>query len=267
MSQAFFSQPVVCPRPYALMDLDDTLFQTKRKLDQWQLPTDALTVATLDKQGEPLSFFTAKQAQFFAWLSQTTELIPITARDTQEIKRVKLPFHSWQVLTHGAVIVQPNGKSLEAWQSVMVQALTPLQAPMSQLYDMLNTEFSALNLRVTPHCELFNGVPLTVYLAIKQVDKDHTVLLKLAEKLPTLSVIDQAFYVHVNANNLAILPHAVHKREAVKFLLHELDPTRPSFGFGDSVTDLAFLQCLDWYGTPNKGQLHDTITVSLQDSL
>ncbi|MBX4377814.1 hypothetical protein K4H02_22425, partial [Mycobacterium tuberculosis] len=64
-----------------------------------------LVAATVDKQNAPLSFLTPRQHHFFNWLSQSTELIPITARDTTEIMRVKLPFDSWQVLTHGAVIV------------------------------------------------------------------------------------------------------------------------------------------------------------------
>lgn len=267
MNHTLFTQPAVCPRPYALMDLDDTLFQTKRKLAQGYPSSDGLTVATLDKQGEALSFFTKKQAQWFAWLSQTTELIPVTARDTQEIKRVKLPFHSWQVLTHGAVIIQPDGKPLSVWQSIMAQKLRPLQPTILQLHETLMSEFSALALRYTLHREMLGDEELIVYLAIKHADKDHTVLLDLAKRLPTVTGFSQNFYAHVNANNLAILPYAVNKCFAVGFLQDGiLDPLRPSFGFGDSLTDLPFLQRLDWYGTPNKGQLHDAISV-LQDSL
>ncbi len=103
----FFESKVALVKPYALMDLDDTLFQTQRKIAAWQLPMDGLVAATVDKQNAPLSFLTPKQRHFFNWLSQSTELIPVTARDTTEIMRVKLPFDSWQVLTHGAVIVAP----------------------------------------------------------------------------------------------------------------------------------------------------------------
>ncbi|OPH40155.1 hypothetical protein [Moraxella equi] len=44
-------------KPYALMDLDDTLFQTKRK------PSNAseLITASHDKQGNPLSFLALVQ--------------------------------------------------------------------------------------------------------------------------------------------------------------------------------------------------------------
>ena len=57
------------------------------------------------------------------------------------------------------------------------------------------------------------------------------------------------------------MPHTVHKKHAVAFLLDSyLDQSRPSFGFGDSLADLPFLQLLDWYGTPNHGQLHDKVS-------
>nr|WP_241878871.1 hypothetical protein [Psychrobacter sp. PraFG1]UNK05478.1 hypothetical protein MN210_00575 [Psychrobacter sp. PraFG1] len=53
------------------------------------------------------------------------------------------------------------------------------------------------------------------------------------------------FYIHSNANNLAILPKGIHKRHAVAYLLEQhLDHARPSFGFGDSLADLPFCSSL-----------------------
>lgn len=295
MTIPFFqpSSNIDCPiKPYALMDLDDTLFQTQRKIDAWQLPCadkDNLVCATVNKQGEPLSFMTTRQAHFFNWLHASTELIAVTARDTNEIKRVKLPFDSWQVLTHGAVIIQPNGQLHPQWQAQMVEQLTPLQHSLLHLIrqvEQLN-QTDKLGLKLAIHRQLFtancdgadtnktnvnkkdvnktdiNNNELIIYLAIKHSQKDHHALAGFAERLHTLlPQLADDFYIHINANNLAILPHAVHKRHAVAFLLHHcLDDERPSFGFGDSLADLPFLQLLDWYGTPNHGQLHDKIHV------
>ena len=262
----FFESKVALVKPYALMDLDDTLFQTQRKIAAWQLPMDGLVAATVDKQNAPLSFLTPKQRHFFNWLSQSTELIPVTARDTTEIMRVKLPFDSWQVLTHGAVIVAPSGQICTRWQRLMAGQLVALQSKLTQLIERL-TGFEAL--RITPHYEHFivdnNATDLMVYVAIKHRHKDHDALLQFAAQLP--SVLNEVpdlgdeFYIHVNANNLAILPHVVNKHHAMRFLLdYHLDKNRPCFGFGDSLADLPFLQLLDWYGTPNRGQLHDAIS-------
>lgn len=266
MTFLFFQPSSNIIKPYALMDLDDTLFQTQRKIDAWELPTtepENLVCATVNKQGEPLSFMSQRQAAFFNWLLASTELIAVTARDRLEIKRVKLLFNSWQVLTHGAVILTSDGESLSTWQQHMYNALIPLQDKINQLTEWVNSyskesDRTHNDLKLTPHTDTFIDSELTIYLAIKHTQKDHQALAELATQLPTLIPdFDAHFYVHVNANNLAILPHAVHKRHAVQFLLEQhLDHQRPSFGFGDSLADLPFLQLLDWYGMPNHGQLH-----------
>ena len=267
MTSPFFQPSLNIIKPYALMDLDDTLFQTQRKIDAWELPTtehENLVCASVNKQGEPLSFMSQRQAAFFNWLLISTELIAVTARDRQEIKRVKLPFNSWQVLIHGAVILTSDGELLSTWQQHMYNVLTPLQDTLNQLTDLVDSSSQESNrvhndLKLTSHTDTFIDSELTIYLAIKHRQKDHQALAELATQLPTLIPdFDKHFYVHVNANNLAILPHAVHKRHAVQFLLEQhLDHQRPSFGFGDSLADLPFLQLLDWYGMPNHGQIHE----------
>lgn len=264
---AFNALPMV--KPYALMDLDDTLFQTMRKMDAWQMlkavPTPSLTLAAVNKRGEPLSFFTPKQAQFYHWLSQTTELIPVTARDRQEIRRVQLPFASWQVLTHGAVILQPDGIPLPAWQQHMATKLQDCQSVLSDMLRYLQQIDTDQQLRITPHDDQFGSQSLTVYLAVKHQAKNAEALLDLGKNLvENFTNFSRYFYLHVNANNLAILPHGVHKRHAVLFLQQQhFDPARACFGFGDSLADVPFLQCLDWYGTPCRGQLHAAITSML----
>lgn len=276
MTIPFFQANPNITKPYTLMDLDDTLFQTQRKIDAWNIPTtesENLVCATVNKKGEPLSFMSQRQATFFNWLLASTDLIVVTARDRSEIKRVKLPFDSWQVLTHGAVILTSDGELLSDWQQHMYDTLAPIQDKLNQLTELIgnhsdNTKVSSNNLVLTPHIDSFkNGSDdgsdneLTIYLAIKHAQKDHQILADLAKQLPVLIPdFDEHFYVHVNANNLAILPHGVHKRHAVQFLLNNhLDSQRPSFGFGDSLADLPFLQLLDWYGMPNHGQLHEQL--------
>ena len=257
---SFFTPSDDVVQPYALMDLDDTLFQTMRKIEAWDIPTtapDELVCASVNREGQPLSFMSARQAAFFNWLLASTELIVVTARDTDEIKRVRLPFNSWQVLTHGAVIMTPDNTALDTWSAHMHRTLTALQDKIRDIQTHLHQTQPDLKVRV--HSDTFCDKTLAIYISIKHPQKDHAALQTLAQQLPQqIATVDQDFYIHVNANNLAILPHAVHKKHAVQFLLeHHLAPQRPSFGFGDSLADMPFLQCLDWYGTPSRGQLHD----------
>ena len=124
-------------KPYALMDLDDTLFQTSVKsVTHGTYPPLKLKIivcATVNKQGEPLSFMSQRQATFFNWLLASTDLIVVTARDRSEIQRVKLPFDSWQVLTHGAIILHKDGALQAQWQQHMYSKLAPLQEKLQQL--------------------------------------------------------------------------------------------------------------------------------------
>ena len=79
--------------------------------------------------------------------------------------------------------------------------------------------------------------------------------------LPTLlKSIDQdlltGFYFHLNGNNLALIPEPVSKANAVEFLLNKLDlKARPVIGFGDSLSDMAFLSNCHWWGMPQKSQI------------
>lgn len=257
--QDFLKNNQVSIKPYALMDLDDTLFQTKRKLNPIDDNDDTLIIASINKKGEPLSFFTQKQAHFFYWLNYHTTLIPVTARDRAEIQRVKLPFNSIQVLTHGAVIIE-NGNVNKKWEVTLFSELFHYQTVLNTLYDKLLTLNKPIT--ITPHFDVFCESNLMIYLAIKHNNKDHNALNKLADELPNLfkdwGINFADFYVHCNANNLAILPNCVHKKNAVAFLKATyFKDNVPSFGFGDSLADLPFLTLLDWYGTPNKGQLHE----------
>lgn len=141
MTTPFFQPSPDIIKPYTLMDLDDTLFQTQRKIEAWDLPTteqDKLVCATVNKNNEPLSMMSKRQSAFFNWLLASTELIAVTARDRSEIKRVKLSFSSWQVLTHGAIILMPDGQLLSVWQQNMYDKLVPLQDPLTQLVAHIN---------------------------------------------------------------------------------------------------------------------------------
>ena len=193
MTTPFFKPSPDIIKPYALMDLDDTLFQTQRKIDAWDLPnsnTEKLICASINKKGEPLSFMTQRQANFFNWLLASTELIVVTARDTSEIKRVKLPFNSWQVLTHGAVILTSDDNPLSEWQQHIYNELAPLQDKLSQLSKLFTSYSKSDNSQLvfTPHTHTFNSNndsnkhELTIYLAIKHAQKDHQALIELANQ-------------------------------------------------------------------------------------
>ncbi len=87
-------------KPVVFSDLDDTLFQTRRKMVD-ELALEPFRTGALDRSLTPRSFMTEEQAMLVDWLLEHADLIPVTARGTEEISRVQiLPFlgrdHSWR---------------------------------------------------------------------------------------------------------------------------------------------------------------------------
>lgn len=96
------------PLILAFADLDDTLFQTLRKLPGHGRA--ALTPATVNTRGEAHSYCTPAQTALLDLLTAgAVTVIPVTGRDPAAMRRVTLPFRSWRVLDHGLTILTPAG--------------------------------------------------------------------------------------------------------------------------------------------------------------
>ncbi len=77
-------------KPVVLSDLDDTLFQTRRKMVD-ELALEPFRTGAVDRTLNPRSFMTEEQSMLVDWLLEQAELIPVTARGTEEISRVRIP--------------------------------------------------------------------------------------------------------------------------------------------------------------------------------
>ena len=67
--------------PLMLVDLDDTLFQTHRRIT----PEADFKMVTTDKQGQALAYMNPIQQHFVQWLFHSTHVIPVTARCAEVI--------------------------------------------------------------------------------------------------------------------------------------------------------------------------------------
>ncbi|MND11927.1 hypothetical protein D3C87_347450 [compost metagenome] len=241
--------------PVALVDLDDTLFNTKRKMVS-ELGQKPYAIGALDRSLQPRSFMTKEQSMLTQWLLNTTMLIPVTARGTEEMSRVKIPFTSWQSLTHGAVILQPNGEIDPEWQAIIEQDIAPYQETLLSLQQEMTALFAEHNIDGWARINYEYGRP--IYLVMKHCD---------STKLHELDIIAEAlngklekgqWYVHRNSNNIALLPICISKGRSVEYLLKKLHAQYgqfPVLGLGDSLTDMSFLGLCDWFGMPRNSQL------------
>lgn len=242
-------------KPVVLSDLDDTLFQTRRKMVN-ELAVEPFRTGALDRSLAPRSFMTEEQSMLVDWLLEQAELIPVTARGTEEISRVQIPFRSWAITTHGAVILTPAGTPDEAWKAHMLRELAPYKERLFSMQRTITDMMAARGINAWARLNFeYDGEP--VYLVMKHRDSTRLAeLYAIADEIETLFTTHD-FYIHRNGNNVAWLPLPVEKGHAVSWLLDKLRAERgvfPVIGLGDSLSDHRFMKLCSWFGMPRQSQ-------------
>lgn len=239
----------------AFADLDDTLFQTLRKLPGADPAT--LTPMTVDSRGQPHSHATPAQMALLDLLAAPhVTLVPVTGRDAAAMARVTLPLRSWRVLDHGLTILTPAGTPDPEWAEQVRAHLAPLQEPLRAGTEAITGHAARLGARLTSHAA--HGTPFMTVL--KHPDADPAVLAELQDRLEAAHGPDHPLRVIANANNVSLLPRHLGKAAAVRYLLGtHLSGAALTLGLGDSVSDLPFMDECDFALTPRRGQLMRTL--------
>ncbi len=100
-------------KTYFLLDLDDTLYQTRHKCGE--TPETDLQTAATHPDGSSLSFTTPQQRELFRQFNAFGTVIPVTARNLESFRRVQLQFQSYVVLDFGAAILNSTGELVGDW--------------------------------------------------------------------------------------------------------------------------------------------------------
>lgn len=248
-------------KPVVLSDLDDTLFQTRRKMVD-ELALEPFRTGALDRSLTPRSYMTEEQSMLVDWLLEQAELIPVTARGTEEISRVQIPFSSWAITTHGAVILTPQGQPDDEWKAHILHSLSPYDERLTGMQRQITELMEARGINAWARLNYeYDGVP--IYLVMKHRDSTRLDELNaIADEIEQLFPTD-GFYIHRNSNNVAWLPHPVEKGLAVTWLLEKLRSERgifPVIGLGDSLSDHRFMKLCSWYGLPRQSQFAEAIS-------
>lgn len=244
--------------PIVLADLDDTLFQTERKVPSG-VSVEQCMVGSVDAQGEASGLLTPQQQQFYHWLNSTTELIPVTARSAEQLNRVRLPFSSWKIMTQGAVILDANDEPHLPWKEKIIDAVRPWQEKLAKLRDEIGFRSKEVNLDLL--CRVINAYETHgIYVNVKSRDKSAEGLQAMSNLCAQYkdSWLTQGGWFHENGNNISFFVPAVKKEAAVQYLLTHLIPdasSRVVMGMGDSLTDAAFMELAHWRAFPAKTQL------------
>lgn len=202
-----------------------------------------------------------RQLAFFQWLAGNGEVVPVTGRGPEQLGRVRLPFPSWQIASHGAVILRPGGAPHESWAARIRALLLPLQESLEELAGLCSGHFASHGVEARACLE--KSRDLLSHIVMKHAD---------GEKLAELYQVRQSlrgheamknFAIIANDNNLTILPKGISKGAAAGEVLALAGrPGRPVLGFGDGLADLSFLTLCDWWGAPRLSQISRALAES-----
>lgn len=243
-------------RAIALVDLDDTLFQTLRKCPP-DVPANRLTPLGFARDGSPLSYATPRQMQFLEWLAETTHLVPVTARSLDALRRARIPFRA-AVCAHGGVVLDDRGEVDRRWAAMIAERAVPFASQLAYLAATIGRVARDRGIMVNARVLVEETLPL--YTLAKHEDADAEALFAVVDAaVPSLP---EGWTDHRNGNNVALMPPYLGKAHAVAYILPDLRtrfPDAPVIGIGDSRTDAPFMGLCDFAMMPTRSQLADSL--------
>jgi hydroxymethylpyrimidine pyrophosphatase-like HAD family hydrolase len=230
-------------RALVLVDLDDTLFQTRRKCPP-DVPDAALTALGFGKDGDPLGFATPRQTAFLNWLSEAAMVVPVTGRSLGALRRVRLD-HRVAICAHGGVMLGDDGEPDPDWE----RHIAAEAAPHAKTLAMLAAAGG-------PLARILAEGETALYVLLKHPDADEDALDEAVARV--LPLVPAGWTIHRNGNNAALMPPFLGKAQAVRALLPGLrarHPDAPVIGIGDSLSDAPFMGLCDYAMMPTGSQL------------
>lgn len=242
--------------PVVFASLDQTLIASvKSYLNRRVDNLERVTTSTDGNHG----YMCEKRSALLAWLSTGATLIPVTARNLEEYRRVHLEtFTEGAVLSNGALILNAKGKEDRAWSGHVAD----LCERSEHLMDAVVAVSSKLpvNVRVVRNEHKGQLQGLTFH---SNDETEQGVMLNLG-------MVQQGFQqsyptaklgMHLSGNSLTFTPAGVSRRGAVQYLLSVREDLRgrPTVGLGGEKSDLCFMELCTMAivpeGSPNAATL------------
>ena len=236
-------------RRYVFLDLDDTLFQVRRKCPEGEL----VEPISYSLNGQPISFITDRQSEFFRWLADGADIIPTTARSIDSYQRVKLPFHGYAICSFGGIVLMPNGSYDPAWHEYIAPSAEKYKDILSIAAKEIKDRVDRLKLDI--RVSIISDAGSDFYVSVKHNQSFLPDLKIIADFIQHSTPID--WCIHLNDNNLALLPPYLGKEAAVSWFIKKYINVKESLliGVGDSITDANFIALCNYALTPTKSQL------------
>lgn len=225
------------------LDLDDTIFQTKRRNDT------GIFEATVSEKKPNVSYMTNYQKIFFDMFLQIENLkiIPLTARILEQYKRVTILKNTnitEASLYFGGMILKNMEIDIN-WDNIVKNKYKNLNLTLNELHNKVNNLIDKSSFKVS----ILDGF----YLSIKNKDpKDKEAMKLLYSEVQKL--VNDEYFIHFNNNNIALVPEFIGKKHTAQYFIEKYEPEM-TIGMGDSISDLKFMELCDFKIVPSKSQI------------
>lgn len=193
------------------------------------------------------------------------ELIPVTGLDEDGLLEVPAPFTSWQVLRHGAVVLNPDGEEDPAWRSLTAQTLEEHEGALRLAHQAAQHIGWLGQLGTDTELHERHGRPLMVTLTHPH-DLTHAVGAAAREWQTWLD--EGPFRGRLRllggGTTLTMLPREINPESAVNYVLARLgEEVTLTLGVSAVPSDTAFLTLCDYALTPGGGPVLEAAQTSL----
>jgi len=181
-------------------------------------------------------------------------VIPTTARSLDAYRRVDLPFDQLAILDFGGVVLLPDGTLDPTWDAEIRPRVLNMAGALRDLHRDLERFILQRELGVSARVIADFDMPL--YVVVKHPRGDCAKLRLIRDEFLLPLNLD-SFFIHMNDNNLSLVPAFLGKEHAVKHVIEKHLSSEPilTIGMGDSLTDAPFLSLCDFSMTPRDCQL------------
>jgi len=233
------------------LDLDNTIFRTARRAKG-----NLGNPIAYDVKGNPVSYMSEKQNAILCQIGNEARIIPVTARTTATLKLVDIQFDDYAICSYGATILSTDGRPDKAWDSNIRKLSQENHSTLLKIKKQM--EEKCADIADGIEIRIVNDLDMGLYASARHPQKDETALTRLFEILKP--ELPYGFWIHMNGNELSVIPDYLTKQAAVEHLIDQhLPPNTLNIGFADSISDCGFLGLCDFILVPNESQIGSEI--------
>ena len=230
---------------HVLVDLDDSLFWSQRKLG-----TRAERPVAFKMGGEAYGFMSGASLALLSIIDSAQCIIPVTARVSTSLGRVRLPFSNFKVCAHGGVIIKPSGQVDIDWLEEQRARLKSLAECPNELATRLERMSALRGFSVV----LREDHDTAFFCTIRDPQRRPQ---RLTALIPALSEqLAPGWILAATATDIVLRPDWLTKGAAVRRLYtHHIERPGLLIGLGDRHDDRDFLDLCDYILLPQQSDL------------